>query len=133
MIRPLDGWNESFTAASLVHLTPKFSCKHSITIAAKPHPKSACLLQRSLGSILQHLRRIPSDGQAGVPVPSFEKGRDTSPRIYPLPTRRLWRMVPHRMRRRHSAHSRLWGFAQFANEPAYDGVKALIWQIPHSI
>jgi len=31
-----------------VYLTPKFSCKHSITIAAKPHPKSACLLQRSL-------------------------------------------------------------------------------------
>src|SRR5689334_212156 len=32
-----------------VRLTPKFSCKHSITIVAKPHPKSACLLQRSLG------------------------------------------------------------------------------------
>ena len=30
-------------------LTPKFSCKHTTTIAAKPHPKSACLLQRSLG------------------------------------------------------------------------------------
>jgi len=30
-------------------LTPKFSCQHTITIAAKPHPKSACLLQRSLG------------------------------------------------------------------------------------
>jgi hypothetical protein len=31
------------------YLTPWFSCKHSITIAAKPHPKSACHLQRSLG------------------------------------------------------------------------------------
>jgi hypothetical protein len=30
-------------------LTPEFSCKHSITVAAKPHPKSACQLQRSLG------------------------------------------------------------------------------------
>jgi hypothetical protein len=29
-------------------LTPKFSCKHTTTIAAKPHPKSACLLQRLL-------------------------------------------------------------------------------------
>jgi len=29
---------------------PEFSCKHTITIAAKPHPKSACQLQRSLGS-----------------------------------------------------------------------------------
>jgi len=33
-------------------LTPKFSCKHTITIAAKPHPKSAWLLQRSLDSAL---------------------------------------------------------------------------------
>ena len=32
-----------------VRLTPKFSCKHTITFAAKPHPKSACQLQRSLG------------------------------------------------------------------------------------
>jgi hypothetical protein len=30
-------------------LTPQFSCKHTTTIAAKPHPKSACQLQRSLG------------------------------------------------------------------------------------
>ena len=30
------------------YLTPKFSCKHATTIAAKPHPKSACQLQRSL-------------------------------------------------------------------------------------
>ena len=30
-------------------LTPEFSCKHASNIAAKPHPKSACLLQRSLG------------------------------------------------------------------------------------
>ena len=30
-------------------LTPKFRCKHTITIAAKSHPKSAWLLQRSLG------------------------------------------------------------------------------------
>jgi hypothetical protein len=29
-------------------LTPQFSCKHTTTIAAKPHPKSACQLQRSL-------------------------------------------------------------------------------------
>src|SRR6266576_1760956 len=35
---------------SFVQLTPKFSCKHATTIAAKPHPKSAC--QRSLGSVL---------------------------------------------------------------------------------
>jgi hypothetical protein len=33
-----------------VYLTPQFSCKHTIIIAAKPHPKSACLLQRSLDS-----------------------------------------------------------------------------------
>src|SRR5437868_9233725 len=33
----------------LVSLTPKLSCEHSITIAAKPNPKCACLLQRSLG------------------------------------------------------------------------------------
>jgi hypothetical protein len=32
-------------------LTPKFSCKHTITIAAKPHPKSACQLQRSLAGV----------------------------------------------------------------------------------
>jgi hypothetical protein len=32
-------------------LTPWFSCKHSTTITAKPHPKSACLLQRSLGAV----------------------------------------------------------------------------------
>ena len=31
-----------------VGLTPKFSCKHTFNIAAKPHPKSACQLQRSL-------------------------------------------------------------------------------------
>jgi hypothetical protein len=31
-------------------LTPEFSCKHVTTIAAKPHPKNACLLQRSLDS-----------------------------------------------------------------------------------
>src|SRR5215211_7218696 len=30
--------------------TPKFSCEHSTTKAAQPRPKSACLLQRSLGS-----------------------------------------------------------------------------------
>jgi len=29
-------------------ITPYFSCKHTITIAAKPHPKSACQLQCSL-------------------------------------------------------------------------------------
>jgi len=34
------------------YLTPEFSCKHSIPIAAKPHPKSACQLQRSLGRFL---------------------------------------------------------------------------------
>ena len=28
---------------------PEFSCENTITIAAKPHPKSACPLQRSLG------------------------------------------------------------------------------------
>jgi hypothetical protein len=33
-----------------VGLTPEFSCNHTTTIAAKPHPKSACQLQRSLGS-----------------------------------------------------------------------------------
>jgi hypothetical protein len=33
-----------------IRLTPKFSCKHATTIAAKPHPKSACQLQRSLDS-----------------------------------------------------------------------------------
>jgi hypothetical protein len=27
-------------------LTPWFSCKHASTVAAQPHPKSACLLQR---------------------------------------------------------------------------------------
>jgi hypothetical protein len=32
-----------------VRLTPEFSRKHVTTIAAKPHPKSACQLQRSLG------------------------------------------------------------------------------------
>src|SRR2546423_15615094 len=31
-----------------VRLTPSFSCEHANTIAAKPHPKSACQLQRSL-------------------------------------------------------------------------------------
>ena len=31
-----------------IRLTPKFSCKHAKTIATKPHPKSACQLQRSL-------------------------------------------------------------------------------------
>jgi len=30
-------------------ITPYFSCKHVTTIAAKPHPKSACQLQCSLG------------------------------------------------------------------------------------
>jgi len=37
-----------FDVAIGVQLTPLFSCKHVTTIAAKPHPKSACLLQRSL-------------------------------------------------------------------------------------
>src|SRR5450759_1949147 len=37
----------------VVHLTLKFSCKHATTIAAKPHPKSACQLQRSLDSGLR--------------------------------------------------------------------------------
>ena len=35
-------------------LTPKFSCKHSITLAAKPHPKSAWQLQRLLGIAAEH-------------------------------------------------------------------------------
>lgn len=36
-------------------LTPQFSCKHSITLAAKPHPKSGCQLQRSLGGMVAML------------------------------------------------------------------------------
>ena len=39
-------------------LTPKFGCKHTTTITAKPHPKSACLLPRSLGGIPQELRHV---------------------------------------------------------------------------
>src|SRR5258705_4081899 len=37
-----------YSRGSSACLTPKFSCKHATTIAAKPHPKSACQLQRSL-------------------------------------------------------------------------------------
>ena len=33
-------------------LTPWFRCKHTITIAAKPHQKSACQLQLPLGSVI---------------------------------------------------------------------------------
>ena len=36
----------------VVRLTPQFRCKHTITIAAKPHPKSACQLQLPLGSVI---------------------------------------------------------------------------------
>src|SRR6185369_2627958 len=44
-----------FTAVRLkttrsVRLTPQFSSKDVTTIAAKPYPKSACQLQRSLGT-----------------------------------------------------------------------------------
>ena len=41
--------------SSPVISTPKLSCKHVTTIAAKPHPKSACLLQRSLGRLAHTL------------------------------------------------------------------------------
>jgi hypothetical protein len=41
---------QTCTLTAEVGLTPQFSCKHTTTIAAKPHPKSACQLQRSLGS-----------------------------------------------------------------------------------
>ncbi len=40
------------------YLTPWFSCKHAITLAPKPHPKSACVLQRSLGGIHRFLLLI---------------------------------------------------------------------------
>jgi hypothetical protein len=43
------------------YLTPKFSCKHTITIAAKPHPKSACQLQRLLGSDAGKLNALLSE------------------------------------------------------------------------
>jgi hypothetical protein len=41
-------------------LTPWFSCKHTTTIAAKPHPKSACLLQRLLDGALDSSETRPS-------------------------------------------------------------------------
>ena len=42
----------------IVRLTPKFSCKHTTTIAAKPHPKSAWQLQRVLASGATGLKMI---------------------------------------------------------------------------
>jgi len=43
--------DESTGRKRLAPHTPN-GCEHSITIAAKPHPKSACQLQRSLGSVV---------------------------------------------------------------------------------
>jgi hypothetical protein len=49
-------------------LTPKFSCKHATTVAAKPHPKSACLLQRVLGIARGQMSWVGSEpGTARAP------------------------------------------------------------------
>ena len=40
------------------HLTPWRSCKHTIIIATEPHPKSACLLQRSSGGRTQKIPMV---------------------------------------------------------------------------
>ena len=59
----------SLAYADHVHLTPKFSCKHTTTIAAKPHPKSACQLQRSLD------RSLAGEGTVGT-SPVFDPMAD---------------------------------------------------------
>jgi hypothetical protein len=46
----------------VVCLTPYFSCKHTITVAAKPHPKIAWQLQRLLDRVrsptIRHLTSL---------------------------------------------------------------------------
>src|SRR6266571_8184207 len=51
------------------YLTPKYSCKHDTTIAAKPRPKSACLLQRSLGSASRAVPKFPSRSHFSIELP----------------------------------------------------------------
>jgi hypothetical protein len=53
-------WNPHMSRSS--DLTPYFSCEHVTTIAAKPHPKSACQLQRSLdGGRIRTVRAPPGN------------------------------------------------------------------------
>ena len=66
-----------------VGLTPKFSCKHTITIAAKPHPKSACLLQRSLGRVATYARGRASRA-AGLVYSSTDRQRPSDSRRHTL-------------------------------------------------
>jgi len=83
---------------SAASLTPYFSCEHTITLAAKPHPKSACQLQRSLGG-----PRVVSSAPPAAPL-SPSKYKDSERSNQARQQIRMLAINPHTGAvRRHSA------------------------------